>query len=58
MDDPGVAAGVDAIGATHLVQTVEIEVLMIVEMVDVTCWNGVPRVGVRVLVTGQVVKVV
>ncbi len=39
-------------------QTVEIEVLMIVEMVDVTCWNGVPRVGVTVLVTGQVVKVV
>lgn len=57
-DDAGGAAGVDAIGATHLVQTVEIEVLVMVEMVVVTCWIGVPLAGVTVLVTGQVVRVV
>lgn len=58
VDDAGGAAGVDATGAMHLVQTVEIEVLVMVEIVVVTCWMGVPWGGVTVLVTGQVVKVV
>lgn len=57
-DDTGGAAGVDATGATHLVQIVEIDVLVIVEIVVVTCWIGVPPGGVTVLVTGQVVNVV
>ena len=48
----------DAGGATHLVQIVEIEVLVMVEIVVVTCWVGGPLEGVMVLVTGQVVKVV
>lgn len=41
-----------------MVQIVEIEVLVIVEMVVVTSWVGVPWGGVTVLVTGQVVTVV
>ena len=45
-------------GAIHLVQTVEVEVLVIVEIVFVICRVGVPVGGVMVLVTGQVVKVV
>ena len=57
-EDAGGAAELDATGATHLVQTVEIEVLVTVEIVVVTCWIGVPWGGVTVLVTGQVVKVV
>ena len=57
-DDAGAGAGVDATGATHFVQTVEIEVVVIVETVVVTCWIGVPLEGVTMLVTGQVVRVV
>ena len=44
-------------GATHLVQTVEIDVRVTVETVVVTSWiSVVPEL--TVLVTGQVVKVV
>ena len=41
-EDAGGAAELDAGGATHLVQTVEMEVLVMVETVVVTCWVGVP----------------
>jgi len=59
-DDAGGAAGgaADFWGAMHCVQIVEVVVLMMVEMVVVTCKVGVPWGGVTVLVTGQVVKVV
>lgn len=56
-EDAGGAAELGATGATHLVQMVEMEVLVTVETVVETCWNGVPCGGVMVLVTGQVVKV-
>ncbi len=52
------AAGVDVNGAIHLVQTVEIEVLVTVEMILVICLVGVPKKGVSMVVTGLVVKVV
>ena len=57
-EDAGGAAELDATGAMHLVQMVEIEVLVTVEIVVVTCWTGVPCGGVTVFVTGHVVKVV
>lgn len=60
LDDMGVGGGgaADFWGAMHWVQIVEVVVLMMVEMVVVTCAMGVPWGGVIVLVTGQVVKVV
>ena len=48
--------GVD-IGATHLVQIVEVEVRITVETCVVICSVGVP-LDVTVLVTGHEVKVV
>lgn len=56
--DAGSAAEVCANGAIHLVQMVEMEVLVIVEIVVVTCWTGFPKKGVMVVVTGQLVTVV
>lgn len=56
-DDAGGATEVEATGAMHLVQIVEIEVTLMVETVVETCWIGVPWGGVTVLVTGQVVTV-
>ena len=56
-EDAGGAAELDATGATHFVQMVEIEVLVTVDTVVETCWIGVPWGGVMVLVTGHVVKV-
>lgn len=44
----------DAVGATHLVQMVEIEVLRTVEIVIVTCLVGVPEEGVTMVVTWEV----
>ena len=49
---------IGAIGATHFVHTVEIDVLRIVDTLVVTCKVGVPLRGVMVFVTGQVVRVV
>ena len=58
-DAGGATSGVaDFWGAMHCVQIVDVVVLMMVEMVLVTCRVGVPWGGVTVLVTGQVVKVV
>lgn len=49
----------DGTGATHFVQTVDVEVLSIVERTVLTCVEGLPPpVGVMVLVTGQEVTVV
>ena len=57
VDAPGPGAGAPVGGATHLVQIVEMKVLVIVETVCVTCTiSAVPEV--MVLVTGQVVNVV
>lgn len=67
---PGGAGGADVVatgggagmlvagGAMHLVQMVDVLVLMMVETIVVTCLVGVPLGGVTVFVTGQVVKVV
>lgn len=46
------------IGGRHLVQIVDMEVLVTVETVVVTCLLGAPLGGVTMFVTGQVVKVV
>ena len=54
-DGEPLAGGGD--GAKHLVQTVEVEVISIVEIVVVVC-NDVVEPEVIVLVTGQVVTVV
>lgn len=52
-EDPGVGTG----WGTHLVQTVDVLVTVIVDTVDVT-WVVVVLPVVIVLVTGQVVRVV
>ena len=52
------ALEIDATGAMHFVHTVEVDVLMIVDTLVVTCSIGVPLGGVMVLVNGHVVRVV
>lgn len=42
----------DAPGATHFVQTVDVEVNVFVDTIVETCWVGVPPIGVMVLVIG------
>lgn len=49
---------VESKGAIHLVQIVEIEVLVTVETVLVVCMVGEPKKGVTMVVTGHVVTVV
>lgn len=49
----------DGTGAIHFVQTVDVDVLSIVERTVATCVEGLPPLdGVIVLVTGQDVTVV
>ena len=57
-EDPGTVGGVEEGGAMHLVQIVEVWVVVTVEIVLLICTVGVPPGGVTVLVTGQVVTVV
>jgi len=48
----------ETVGAMHLVQIVEVEVLNIVDTTVVICGVGLPLGAVSMLVTGQVLKVV